>query len=95
MQFASIRDFRLHAALILGRAHDEESVVVTRRGRPVAVLIPTTEELLDGVLRAVQGARLKAAADKARAEARRAGSDRLTPAQIAAEIRKARGSRRA
>lgn len=94
MQFASIREFRLNAAVILGRAGTEESVVVTRRGKPVAVLISTSEEMLEGVLRAVQGARLKAAVDKARNEAKRAGSSALTAAQIAAEIGKARGRRR-
>ena len=95
MQFTSIRDFRLNAAVILGRAGAEESVVVTRRGKPVAVLIPTSEKMLEEILRAVQGARLKAATDTAREEARLAGSDKLTPAQIAGEIGKARGRRRA
>lgn len=94
MQFASIREFRLNAAVILGRTGNEESVVVTRRGKPVAVLIPTSGEMLEGVLRAVAGARLKAAVDKARAEAERAGSGALTPAQIAAETGRARGRRR-
>lgn len=93
MQFASIRDFRLNAAVILGRAGNEESVVVTRRGKPVAILIPTSAEMLEGILRAVQGARLKAAAEKAQEEARRSGSSKLTSAQIDAEIRRTRGRR--
>ena len=91
MQFTSIRDFRLNASAILGRAGSEESVVVTRRGKPVAVLIPATEEMLEEVLRAVQGVRLKAAVKKARMEAERSGANRLTEKQIHAEIRKARG----
>ncbi|OGR98117.1 MAG: hypothetical protein A2V88_06105 [Elusimicrobia bacterium RBG_16_66_12] len=94
MQFASIRDFRLNAAAILGRARNEESIVVTRRGKPMAVLIPTSEEMLEDILRAVQGAQLKASVEKAREEARRSGSSNLTSAQIEAEIKKARGRRR-
>ena len=94
MQFASMRDFRLNAAVILGRARNEESIVMTRRGKPVALLVPTNEEVLEDILRAVAGAQLKAAAEKARANARRAGSDKLSPAQIDAEITKARARRR-
>lgn len=94
MQFASIREFRLNASAILGRTGAEESVVVTRRGKPVAVLIPATEDMLDGVLRAVAGVRLKAAVEKARREALRAGRKPLGPAAIEAEIRKARADQR-
>lgn len=95
MQFASIRDFRLNAAVILGRAGTEENIVVTRRGKPVAILIPTSEALLEDLIRAVSGARLRAAVEKARGEAKRASSSRMTSTQIEAEIRKARGLRRA
>ena len=94
MQFASIRDFRLNASVIMDRMGTDESVVVTRRGKPVAVLIPASEEMLEEVLRAVQGARLKAAVEKARAEAARSGAGRLTRAQVDAEIRRARAGRR-
>ena len=93
MQFASFRDFRLNASAVLGKTHGDESVIITRRGKPVAVLIPTTEEILEEVLRAVQGARLKAAVDKARKEAARAGSNRLSQREIDSEIRKARSRR--
>ena len=94
MQFASIRDFRLNASMVLGRAKNDESVVVTRRGKPVAILVPTTEDMLENVLRAVQGVRLKAAIEKARKEAELAGSNRLTPKEIDGEIRKCRKSLR-
>lgn len=94
MRFASLRDFRLNAATVLGRAGSDESVVVTRRGKPVAVLIPTTEDALEDILRAVQGARLKAAVEKARREAAKAGSAKLSSAEIDAEIRKTRARRR-
>ena len=93
MQFASFRDFRLRASAILGRSRGEESVIITRRGKPVAVLIPTTEDMLEEVLSAVARARLKAAVDAARKEAARSGADRLTQAEIDAEIRKARRAR--
>ena len=76
MQFASIRDLRLNAAAILGRAGSEENIVVTRWGKPVAVLIPTSAEMIEDLLRAVEGTRLKAAVAKAREEVQRSGSDK-------------------
>ncbi|MBI4371797.1 MAG: type II toxin-antitoxin system prevent-host-death family antitoxin [Elusimicrobia bacterium] len=93
MQFASIRDFRLNAAGILGRAGDKENVVVTKRGKPVAVLVPTDEAMLEDMLRAVNGARLKAAVEKMREAARRAGTSRMAAEQIEAEIKKVRRRR--
>lgn len=95
MQFASIRDFRLNAAAILGRMGGKENVIVTRRGKPVALLVPATEGMLEDLLRAVQGARLRAAVEEARREARQAGADRMSMAEINAEIRRVRRSRRA
>ncbi len=93
MQFASLRDFRLNAASILRRAKNTENIIVTRRGKPVAILVPTDEAMFDGVLRAIQGARLRASLERLQAEAKRKGSDKMTLAQINAEIRKARAGK--
>ena len=95
MQFASVRDFRLHAAAILERAGKEENVVVTRRGKPVAILIPTDEDMFEDVLRAVAGARLMAATARLQEHARKAGTRDMSLGQINAEIRKVRQRRRA
>ena len=95
MQFASLRDFRLNAASILRRANNTENVIVTRRGKPVAILVPTDEAMFDGVLRAIQGARLRASLEKAHAEAKGRGTDKMTMAQIDAEIKKVRALKRA
>ena len=94
MRFASIREFRFKATAILEKTRADESVIVTKRGKPVAVLIPVAEAMLDGVLRAVQGARLKASVEEARREAGRAGAKSLDAGQIDAQIRKARAGRR-
>ena len=71
MQFASLRDFRLNAAAILRRTKNTENVIVTRRGKPVAVLVPTDEAMFDSIIRAVQGARLKSSIETLQAAAGR------------------------
>ena len=86
MQSPSLGYSLLNPAAIRGRARNEKSIVVPRRAKPMAVLIPTSEEMLEDILRAVQGAQLKASVEKAREEARRSGSSNLTSAQIEAEI---------
>lgn len=95
MRFASLRDFRLRASDILNQARGEESVIVTVRGKPVAVLVPVTESMVEDILRAVKGARLKAAVERARLEAKRSGKGRPSQREIDAEIARVRASRRA
>lgn len=95
MRFASIRDFRASAAAVLGKAAGDETVVVTLRGKPVALFVPIDESQLDQMAQAIKAARLRASIEELRVQARRSGADRLTPAEIDREIRAARRSRRA
>ncbi len=94
MQFATFKDLRLKTAAVLGRAGGRDSVVITRRGKPVAVLVPATEESVEEVLRAAAAARLRSTVTKAREDAARAGTDRMMPRQIDSVIRRARSARR-
>jgi prevent-host-death family protein len=40
MSTIGIREFKAQAAALVGRAENGEPIVVSRRGRPVAVLLP-------------------------------------------------------
>ncbi len=93
MQFATFKDLRLKTAEVLGKAGGRESIVITRRGRPVAVLIPATEASLEEVLRAAAAARLRSTVAKAGEDAARSGTARMTPGKINSVIRKARAAR--
>ena len=73
MKEATVRDFRLHTTKFLGVS---EEVVVTRYGRPVAVLTPVKKDspgsLLLSLQRLLKNSGIsKRAALKALAEARR------------------------
>lgn len=93
MRFATIRDFRINVSSILQRAGDE-TVVVTLRGKPVALFVPVDEERLEEMARAISFARLRASVDKLQEEARKSGASRLSPSAIEREINRARRQRR-
>lgn len=95
MRFATMRDFRTKGSAILARAGEDETVVVTLRGRPVALFVPVDEARLEDIAQAIKTARLKSAWKQLQEDARKAGSDRLSPAAIGREVRAARRARRA
>ena len=95
MRFASVRDFRVSASSVLLKAGRDETVVVTLRGKPVALFVPIDETQLEDMSLAIKAARLRSAVDKLRQDARKAGTDRLSPAQIEREIKTARRTGRA
>lgn len=95
MRFASIRDFRVNASSVLQKAGADETVVVTMRGRPVALFVPVDETQLEDMAQAIKLARLRASVEKLRGQARKAGSDRLSASEIEREIKAVRAARRA
>jgi prevent-host-death family protein len=95
MRFASIRDFRVNASAILSAAGRDETVIVTLRGKPVALFVPVEESHLESMMQAVKLARLKDSVDSLRRQAAKAGSDRLSASGIDREVRAARRARHA
>lgn len=94
MHFASVREFRTGVSSVLRRSGDE-TVIVTLRGKPVGLFLTVSEPDLEEMLQAVKAARLRRAVDRVRESAKRAGSDRLSPGEIEAEIQAVRRSKRA
>lgn len=50
MRFINTAELKSHVDAVLAEVCHGETVVVTRRGKPAATLLPTTEEELDQVL---------------------------------------------
>jgi prevent-host-death family protein len=50
MAAVGIRDLKTHASDIVGRAEAGEAFLVTRRGKPVAVVLPFTVDAEDLIL---------------------------------------------
>ncbi len=93
MKFATIRDFRINASKVMEEAKKEE-VIVTKKGRPFALLIPISEEDMERVREAVKAAKLRSALEDLWEEARKKGKDKITMEEIDAEIQEYRKEKR-
>ncbi len=94
MQFTSLRDFRTKTAEIRKDLERQHEIVLTANGRPIAILAQVDEENFEERLKALRRARANALLDRIQAKSKERGTDRLTMAQIDAEIAKARRERR-
>jgi prevent-host-death family protein len=93
MRFISVRDLNTKPKEIWSRVKDEE-VVITSNGKPIALLSGVTEETLEKMLRAIRRSRALIALEEMQKKATEFGLDKLTNAQIDAEIQAVRESRR-
>jgi len=93
MKFISIRDLRNQSGVIQ-RTVADETVTLTSNGKPFALVVGLREcEDPAELERLIRQARAQWALSRIRAEARAAGTDRLTMEEIDAEIRAARAER--
>jgi len=77
MRIENIRQVKAQLNRIVGALPDEGSVVITKNGRPCAVLMPVTEDTDLEVLALSQNKRFWALYDRARKRAERKGWTRL------------------
>ncbi len=94
MKLVSVRDLRNRPGVVQDVVA-EQSVALTSNGKPFALVIGIdADEDLTEVEAAVRAARAQLAVSRLRRRAARTGSDRLTLAEINAEIDAARRERR-
>jgi prevent-host-death family protein len=94
MDFVTVRELRAQSAKIWEKIEAGEEVVVTRNGKPFALLVNTRPEELENTLRAIRGERFAANLRKMQEHAARQGLDKMTMEEIDAEIAAARKERR-
>ena len=94
MRFVSVRELRSRSAEVWRTLADENDLVVTSNGKPVAVLYATSEEHLEESLDAIRRARAQTAVAAIQQASRDRGTDGLSLDDINAEIDAVRGSRR-
>lgn len=94
MDFVTVRELREKSGEIWQRVGAGEEFVVTRNGKPFALLVHTEPGEVETVLRAHRAARFGAALSRLQVQARDSGADRLTDEEIQAEIDAARAERR-
>lgn len=95
MDYVTVKDLRTGPIEVWDRVAAGEELVLTRDGKPFAVVVPTAPSDVEETLRALRLRSFGKAVDQARRQAQEGGSDVLTDAEIEAEVSAVRQSRRA
>ncbi len=95
MKFVSSREIRVNPRPVFEAAEEGDEVVITSRGKPVALLLGISGEDLDETVRLVRRARAQAAVSRMRKAAAREGSESMSREEIEEEISAARSERAA
>ncbi len=93
MKFVSSREMRVNPGPVFQAAEEGEEVVITSRGKPVALLLGISGEDLEETVRLVRRARAQAAVSRMRKAAAREGSEGMSREEIEEEINAARSER--
>jgi antitoxin (DNA-binding transcriptional repressor) of toxin-antitoxin stability system len=94
MKFITVRDIRTSPAQIWKQLPEEQEMVITNNGRPIALLTPITDQSLEQTLSAVRRARAMAAVQNMQKRARDLELDHMSDDEINEEIRAARRERK-
>jgi prevent-host-death family protein len=94
MKFITVRDIRTTPAQVWKQLPEEQQIVITNNGKPIALLTPLSDETLEETLSAVRRARAMESIRRIQQQARERGLDRMTPEEIDAEIQAVRAERK-
>lgn len=95
MDYVTVRELREKSGEVWQRIEAGEEIIVTRNGKPFALLLHTQPSEVEAALRAHRAARMGAVLERLRAQARQSGADKMTDKEIQAEIGAVRAERRA
>lgn len=93
MKFVNVRDIRNRPGGVWSQLQKDD-LILTSRGKPMALVVRLEEGDLEQTLRALRAARAQLALSEIRAHAAATGKDQLSGRQIDAVIRRARAARR-
>ncbi|GMV02180.1 MAG: type II toxin-antitoxin system prevent-host-death family antitoxin [Burkholderiaceae bacterium] len=95
MDYVTVRDLREKSGEIWQRVEAGEEFVVTRNGKPIALLVHTEPTAVEDRLRALRLGRLAELVRAIQADARASGASLLTDEELQTEIASSRRERRA
>jgi antitoxin (DNA-binding transcriptional repressor) of toxin-antitoxin stability system len=90
MKFVTVRDFRTESANIWATLPQEQEMIITNNGKPVALLTPLSDKNLEETLSAVRRAKAVNAVKLLQQQSVKNGTDKMTLEEINAEIKRAR-----
>ncbi|MFZ5620871.1 MAG: type II toxin-antitoxin system Phd/YefM family antitoxin [Pseudomonadota bacterium] len=94
MDFVTARELRAESARVWEKLEAGEEIVITRNGKPFAVLVHTEPQDLEATLRALRAERFASNVRRMQRQAVEQGLDKLTMDEIDAEIEATRKERR-
>ena len=94
MDFVTVRELRAESAKVWAKIEAGEEIVITRNGKPFALLVNTKPEDLENVLRAVRWTKFDRLLVEQHQHAAEFGLDEMTMEEINAEIAAAHKERR-
>jgi prevent-host-death family protein len=94
MKFITVRDLRTTPAQVWRALPEEQEIVITNNGKPIALLTPLTDTDLEDTLASVRRARAINAVKKMQATAVAAGLSDMTMEDVDKEIQAYRKSRK-
>lgn len=95
MRSISVRDLRAKSAQIWRELAEEKDLIVRSKGKPIAILSATSEEVLEASIVALRRARALQGLIAMQLKSARAGRDRMSSDEINKEIAVVRRTRRA
>jgi antitoxin (DNA-binding transcriptional repressor) of toxin-antitoxin stability system len=90
MKFVSVKDFGTSSARIWKTLPEEQEMVVTSDGKPIALLTPLSDETLENTLSAIRQAKAINAVKLIQQESLKRGLEKTTMEAIDEEIRRIR-----
>jgi antitoxin (DNA-binding transcriptional repressor) of toxin-antitoxin stability system len=95
MDYVTVRELREQSGKVWQRIEAGEEIIVTRNGKPFALLLHTEPSEVETALRAHRAARMGAVLERLQAQARQSGAAKMTQKAVQDEISAARSQRRA
>ncbi|WP_022671337.1 type II toxin-antitoxin system Phd/YefM family antitoxin [Hippea alviniae] len=90
MKFITVRDLRTSPAKIWKELPEEQEMVITNNGKPIALLTPIGDSNLEETLSSIRQARAMNAVKLMQQISLKKGNDKMSIDEIEEEIRKAR-----
>lgn len=90
MKFASIRDLKINASEVIKKVEEDEDIIVTKRGKPVALMVQVSEDEVTELIRFIRSIKFQRSLHKIWKHSEEHGLDKMTDEDIEEEIRSAR-----
>jgi len=93
MKFITVRDFRTSPGKIWKKLPEEQEMIITNNGKPIALLTPLNDSNIEETVKAVRKAKAINSIKKMQEISLKTGTNKLTLLEIDEEINKYRKSK--